>query len=149
MQIKNYDSEIKEEIFIRIYQQVLQGEVKDSKTINLVYNYFAENPNQLFKLYHQEEKKKPIINIHQNKTCYSCGIKGHIKINCQVQGLTEKEEEIEFVISKPPSCKNCKEGHWEEDCPYIIKKKIHFEPEEVPLESIPSDLPYDSDPYED
>ena|SRR6185369_5625593 len=150
MQLKNYDSElIKEEIFIRVYQQVLKGEIKDSKTIDLVYKYFAENPNQLFKLHYQEEEKKPIINYHQNKTCYSCGIKGHIKRNCQVQGLTE-EEEIEFIISKGPFCEICKKkGHWEEDCPQLIKRKEYFEPEEVSFDSIPCDLPYDLDPYED
>ena len=66
----------------------------------------------------------------------------HIKRNCQVQGLTE-EGEIEFIISKGPFCENCKEkGHWEEDCPHLIKRKEYFEPEEVSFDSIPSDIPY-------
>jgi hypothetical protein len=150
MQLKNYDSElIKEEIFNQTYKGVLQGDIKDPKTIHLVFKYFAKNPNQLFKLHHQEEEQKPIINYHQNKICYSCGIKGHIKRNCKLQGLTG-EEEIEFVFSKKPSCRNCiVKGHWEEDCPYLIKKKELFEPEEVSFNSIPCDLPYDLDPYED
>ena len=75
MQLKNYDSTIiKEEVFEQTYKGVLKGEIKDPKITHLLFKYFSENPNQLFSLHHQEEEKKPIINYHQNKTCYSCGI---------------------------------------------------------------------------
>src|SRR5688572_29875467 len=113
MQLKNHDSElIKEEIFVRIYQLVLQGEIKDSQVINSVYNYFYRNPDQLFKLYYQKEK--PVENPYKYKNCYSCGQKGHIKRNCKTQGLTE-EEEIEFVFQKP-----IEKGE------LIIKQEVHI-----------------------
>src|SRR6185436_20413230 len=98
MQLRGYNSEIiKEEIFIQVYKEVLQGEIKNPEIINQVFKYFSENPDQLFQLHHQEEKSSR--NPYLNKTCYSCRIKGHLKRHCNVQGLVE-EEEIEFVFQK-------------------------------------------------
>jgi hypothetical protein len=147
MQLKNFDSEhIKEETFIRIYQQILKGNIKDKQLIDLVYKYFHGNPDQLFKIYYQKEE--PTKNLYRNKNCYSCGVKGHIKRDCIVQGLVE-EEAIEFIFNKRPSCKNCKrKGHWKEDCPNLTKEKEFFESEEVSFDNIPCDTPYDSDSYE-
>lgn len=135
MQLRGNCSElIKEEVFEEVYKQVLKGENKNSKLVDLIFKYFYGNP-QLFKLHHQPLEEKPTINYHQNKKCYSCGIKGHIKRNCKVQGLTE--EEIEWVFSKPTV-------QQEE----VTKKEEYFYGE-VLYEDIPSTPPYDCDPYED
>ena len=147
MQLKINSEYIKEETFIRIYQQILKGNIQDSQLINLVYKYFHENPDQLFKLYHQEEE--PTENPYKNKTCYSCGSKGHIKRHCIIQGLTE-EEEIEFVFQKPIYCNYCKKpGHWVEDCEELIKKETFVSVHRPSFEEVPDDLPYEESPYED
>ena len=96
------------------------------------YDFYG-NP-QLFKLHYQP--LEPIKTNCINKKCYSCGIKGHIKRDCQVQGLKE-EEEIEWVFQKP----SIKE---EEE---VIKEV--FRQLEVPFEEIPDEVPYDFNPYED
>ena len=132
------------ETFIHIYQQILRGDITDSHLINLVFEYFYRNPNQLFKLYYQEESTTN--NPYKNKTCYSCGIKGHIKRDCKLQGLAE--EEIEFIFQKQPHCSYCKKkGHLREDCEELIKEDVPVN--EVLFEEIPDDLPYEIDPYED
>lgn len=137
MQLKENCAElIKEEVFEEVYQQILEGRIKDKKLIDLVFDYFYGNP-KLFNLHYQPIKEKQPINYHQNKICYSCGIKGHIKRNCKVQGLAE-EEEIEWVFSKP-----------EERPTEVIKKREIFDQPEVLLEDIPDDIPYELDPYED
>jgi len=91
MQLKYNSEYIKEEVFVRTYQQILKGNIKDSELINIVFNYFHGNPDQLFKLYYQEEE--PVEDPYKNKSCYSCGTKGHIKKYCTIQGLAEAEEE--------------------------------------------------------
>jgi len=151
MQLKNNNSEIiKEELFNQVYKKILKGEIKDKQIINSVFQYFYGNP-ELFKFHYQplEENKS----IYTNKKCFACGEVGHLKRHCQVQGLIEgedKEEEIEFVISQPPSCKICKtKGHWEDNCPKLIKEEKFYRPIEVLLEDIPDDPPYDYSLYED
>lgn len=137
MQLKNNHPEIiKEEIFDRVYNKVLKGEIKDKQLVDLLFEYFHGNPQQLFKLHHQQLKERPVINIHQNKICYSCGIKGHIRRHCKIQGLTDKEE-IEWVFSKPA-----------DQAEELIKEEEHCYGE-VLFEDIPSTPPYDCDPYED
>jgi hypothetical protein len=146
MQLKSFNSEhIKEETFVRIYQQILKGNIQDTQLINLVYKYFHGNPDQLFKLYYQREE--PTKNPYKNKNCYSCGIKGHIKRDCTIQGLAE--EEIEFVFQKPIHCSYCKGEHLIEDCRRLQKKKVFVPVFEPVFEEIPDDLPYEEDPYED
>src|SRR5688572_5118364 len=135
MQLKENCSElIKEEVFEEVYKQVLEGKIKDSKIIDLIFKYFYGN-KQLFKVHHQHLEEKPVINYHKNKTCYSCRIKGHIKKYCKVQGLAE--EEIEWIFSKPST-------RQEE-----VTNKEAFDRPEVLFEDIPDDLPYEIDPYED
>ena len=130
MQLKrNHPELIKEEIFEKVYQQVLKGENKDPRITDLVFNYFYGNP-KLFNLYYQ--------NPHEHKKCYACGLKGHIKGDCKVQGLAEVEEEIEWVFSKPIRKQ-----------PEVIKRKEFYRQPEVPFEDIPDDPPYEFDPYED
>ena len=152
MQLKNNHPEvIKSEIFDQVYNKILKGEIKDKQLINSVFKYFHGN-SKLFEVHYQhiEPTNKTFI---INKKCFSCGEKGHFKRHCQVQGLIEKEEqeeEIEFIISQKPSCRNCKsKGHWEENCPNLIKEEEFYRPKEVRLEEIPNDTPYDFSLYED
>src|SRR5688572_30538979 len=135
MQLRGNCSElIKEEVFEKVYQQVLKGENKDPKIIDLIFKYFSGN-SKLFNLHYQPLEEKQTINYHQNKTCYSCGQKGHIKKYCKVQGLAE--EEIEWIFSKPPTKQE------------EVTNKEAFDRPEVLFEDIPDDLPYEIDPYED
>jgi len=62
MQLRNYNSEIiKEEIFIQICKEDLQGDTKDSQIFDLVYKYFAKDSEQLLNYITKKKNQQEIF----------------------------------------------------------------------------------------